>query len=114
MVQGARGWHDRQVAEAADAWLADARDAAAYGRLVDAVQRRRESLTPVPDVVPDAQPADLPTDAQPPDLPTDRPLTIDELADQRPPSTLGDVVGGSALDADGARAALDRLRRGLG
>ncbi|WP_265445424.1 hypothetical protein [Flexivirga meconopsidis] len=99
MVQGAREWHDRQVAEAADAWLADARDAAAYGRLVEAVQRRRESLEPVPDV-------------RMPEVQADGAMTVDELADQRPPSTLGDVVGG-ALDADGARAALDRLRRGL-
>src|SRR4051794_24725333 len=58
---------DARVAEAAEAWLTDPRDAGVYGRLVTAVQARRRSLTPpaaVPagpdgaaDVRPDATPA---------------------------------------------------------
>lgn len=40
------GWHDRAVANAADAWLNDPRDHEVYRRLVDAVRRRRDWLAP--------------------------------------------------------------------
>jgi hypothetical protein len=40
----------RRVADAADAWMRDPRDAQIYGRLVDAVLARRAYLQPVLDL----------------------------------------------------------------
>ncbi|WP_145229481.1 hypothetical protein [Rudaeicoccus suwonensis] len=89
---GARdsSWHDHDVAIAATAWLAAPRNSDAYRRLVEAVDRRNQWLQPV-----------LTESSEQPEI-------LDEVGADRPPASVGDVFGG--LDA---RAALERLRRGI-
>lgn len=82
------GWHDRAVANAADAWLHDPRDHEAYRRLVDAILRRRAWLHPTLGLAA-PNPMDPPASGDP--------ELTDELADERPPVQLGDAVR-EALD----------------
>lgn len=77
------GWHDRAVANAADAWLNDPQDYEAYRRLVDSIRRRRSWLAPTLGFA-----APNPMDPPPPGPPE---LT-DALGEDRPPVRLGDVL----------------------
>lgn len=75
------GWHDRAVANAADAWLNDPHDHEVYRRLVDAVRRRRDWLAPTLGFA-------APNEMDPP--PTGPPELTDALGEERPPMRLGD------------------------
>lgn len=91
MTDRGSGWHDREVATAATAWLADPRNLDVYRRLVEAVERRNRWLQP-----------ELPaTD-------TDTPEVFDEVGADHPPQPVGEVLGGHD-----PRAVLDRLRHGI-
>ena len=93
---------NERIGAAADAWLADPRDAGVYQRLVAAVEARRAYLRP-----------QLPTDADPdPEAGVRTPQhtqpdeLLDGLADTGSAAPLGDLLAGSS-----AREVLDRLRR---
>ncbi|GAB3689982.1 hypothetical protein [Angustibacter aerolatus] len=96
---------DARVAEAAEAWLTDPRDAGVYARLVAAVEARRAHLHPAEPVDPvDAQDLEVPgdddhedPDAIEPDVPDVEPLAT--------------ALGGFGDLAD-PREVLARLRRG--
>lgn len=77
------GWHDRAVANAADAWLNEPRDVNAYQRLVDAIVRRRAWLHPTLGFA-------APNDPEAPPPAQDE-LT-DALADISPPVPLAQTV----------------------
>lgn len=77
-------WHDRRVAEAAAAWLAEPRDTQAYTRLVAAAEARRAYLHPQLGDVEELQPVPAPQ-MQPDEL-------LDELAESSPPEQLGPVT----------------------
>jgi hypothetical protein len=80
-------WLDRRVAEAADAWLSDPRDAGVYARLVAAIAERRAYLQPR----------------------LDQPAAGDQESDELPGMPAG-VRLGDLLGADDPRAVLARLR----
>lgn len=77
------GWHDRAVANAADAWLNDPHDHEIYRRLVDAVRRRRDWLAPTLGFA-------APNEMDPP--PAGPPELTDALGEERPPVRLGDLL----------------------
>lgn len=87
-MTGESARHDWEVAAAADAWLSEPRDTVVYARLVAAIERRRAFLNPT-----------LPQ----PD-PVDAPEVLDEVGSDRPPETVGSLLGTDP------RAALARLR----
>lgn len=77
------GWHDRAVANAADAWFNDPHDYEAYRRLVEALRRRRDWLAPTLGF---AAPNEMDTPpAGPPEL-------TDALGEDHPPVRLGEVL----------------------
>lgn len=77
------GWHDRAVANAADAWLNDPHDSEVYRRLVDAVRRRRAWLYPTLGIAA-PNPIDPPQPG-PPEL-------TDALGEDRPPVRLDESL----------------------
>jgi alkanesulfonate monooxygenase SsuD/methylene tetrahydromethanopterin reductase-like flavin-dependent oxidoreductase (luciferase family) len=101
-VDDVRALLDHRVAEAAEAWLADPRDAGVYARLVVAVAERRAAL----DAPRGAGRAGAPQEALPDDPQPEGSET--SAGDGLPPSPLLPV--GADLVGD-PRAVLDRLRR---
>lgn len=92
-------WHDRQVANAADAWLSCPDDTTAYARLVRAVQDRRAAHHPaLPGMT-----SELTVDTAP-----SEPDILDSVGDDHRPQRLGEVLG---PEGD-ARTALAHLRAG--
>jgi hypothetical protein len=87
---------DARVADAAEAWLADPRDAGVYARLVAAIGERRRHLDAAAAATP--EPTEHPADDEP-----DAGLEESAAASIRPV--------GEALVGD-PRVALERLRRG--
>lgn len=76
-------WHDRSVANAADAWLSEPRDTQAYQRLVEALLRRRSWLHPyLGDQVTVEAPA--------PPVADEGPEVLDDLGADSPPVAIGD------------------------
>lgn len=84
-MRGAREphWHDRTVANAADAWLSEPRDTQTYQRLLDAIARRRPWLQPRLD-----ETAPAVEDPAPP-LVDDGPEILDDLGADHPPVAIG-------------------------
>lgn len=80
---GSPGWHDRAVANAADAWLNDPQDYEAYRRLIEAIRRRRDWLYPTLGLAA-PNPPDPPA-AGPPEL-------TDLLGEDNPPVRLGETL----------------------
>jgi len=102
VVDDVRALLDHRVAEAAEAWLADPRDAGVYARLVVAVAERRAALdAPRGAGRAGATEQALPDDPQPEGSET-------SAGEGPPPSPLFPV--GADLVGD-PRAVLDRLRR---
>lgn len=77
------GWHDRAVANAADAWFNAPQDHEVYRRLVEAVRRRRDWLHPTLGFA-------APNEMDPP--PPGPPELTDALGEDNPPVPLGDVI----------------------
>lgn len=77
------GWHDRAVANAADAWLNDPHDYEAYRRLVDSIRRRRNWLAPTLGFA-------APNEMDPP--PAGPPELTDALGEDRPPVQLREAL----------------------
>lgn len=77
------GWHDRAVANAADAWLNEPRDVHVYQRLVDAIDRRRAWLHPTLGFAAPNDPI-APRSAQP--------ELTDALAEHSPPVPLAQAL----------------------
>lgn len=77
------GWHDRAVANAADAWFNDPHDYEAYRRLVDSIRRRRHWLAPTLGFA-------APNEMDPP--PPGPPELTDALGEDRPPVSLADSL----------------------
>lgn len=93
---------DRHVAQAADAWLADPRDAGVYGRLITAIEARRQHLNPTLDEAasnsePDAGRRD-----------DDERVADNEATSAVDVRAVGADLGGSP------ETVLERLRRGTG
>lgn len=91
------GWHDRAVANAADAWLSEPRDVLAYQRLVEAILRRRAWLHPTLGFAAANPPGDL-VDAGP--------ELLDALGADRPPVPLAEALTDTKLGpvvSDGPR-----------
>jgi hypothetical protein len=91
------GWHDRAVANAADAWLNDPQDYEVYRRLVEAIRLRRDWLAPTLGFAAPNE-MDAPSSAQP--------ELTDSLGEDRPPVRLGDSI--AEQEAMGLRPARDR------
>lgn len=87
---------DRHVAQAADAWLADPRDAGVYGRLVTAIEARRQYLHPTLDEAAPEPPLD------------DNETTADADQMNVQVRSVGTNLSGSP------QAVLERLRRDTG
>ncbi|WP_426563643.1 hypothetical protein ACPPVT_20715 [Angustibacter sp. McL0619] len=116
---------DARVAEAAEAWLADPRDAGVYARLVAAIGERRRHLDAAaspaePEVDLPAEPSDVPgppSDVQGPASDVQGPASdvqgpaadVQSELDERAAASIRPV--GAALAGD-PREALARLRRG--
>lgn len=88
---------DRAVAQAADAWLSAPTDWRVYSFLVEAVQARRAYVQP--QLGADGPTSQGTADATQPDE------ILDALADERPVTTVGDLLDGSPEEA------LARLRQ---
>lgn len=78
------GWHDRAVANAADAWLNDPHDYEVYRRLIVAIRRRRDWLAPTLGFA-------APNEEDPPV--SEQPELTDALGEDRPPVRLADALG---------------------
>lgn len=94
-------WHDRQVANAADAWLSYPDDTTAYARLVRAVQDRRAASNPaLPGLT-----SELTADTAP-----SAPDILDSVGDDHPPQPISQILGANS----DPRATLEQLRAGSG
>lgn len=85
------GWHDRAVANAADAWLNDPQDYEVYRRLVEAIRLRRDWLAPTLGFA-------APNEADPPAA--EQPELTDALGEDRPPVQLGEALDEGPADRD--------------